>query len=120
MFAELVHGDCRAECDQAHEALLREERDELPERVFRVLELLGGHRGVEHEEEARRARVLVLHLVLHGGVPWEQLGGEGVLVDLCERCAGWEGEWAVSHGTEGPEGEGARARSKLSYSDRVF
>ena len=82
-----MNRDVLSERDEAHEALLRQERDELPERVLGVLKLLRGHRGVEHDQEARRARVLVLHLVLHGGVPGKELRGEVVLVDLCVRSS---------------------------------
>ena len=51
--AQLVHGDGRAEGDETHQTLFREERDELAERVLGVLKLLRGGGRVEHEHEAR-------------------------------------------------------------------
>jgi hypothetical protein len=78
----LVNRHRAPERHQRDEALLGKQRDELPERVFRVLELISRHRDVEDEDEARRPRGFILHLVLHRRVRGEELRGEVLLADL--------------------------------------
>lgn len=81
--SELVQVHLRAEGDEAHECVLRQERDGLPHGHLNVLQLLLDDAGVDDEEKyGRRGRAAhprdagSADDVLDGGALREELGGD--------------------------------------------